>query len=393
MASLLKSLWWLPCLLVLGPGSATPPITGADEPKTHVLYLGAEFSVTWRGKTGRVIDVEGESLVIDVDGVRTPLRAATAQLPIRMTPTMKLDRGLAQMSEVQADSAFSEGNNPHRSSEQGAALAQSADAQADHALANLRDAQGMAGAADSDRVADQTMKAMLASAEQAYKDSAHAQSSTNNSPGGQAAGSATGHDAFLVSFEVAAPQALNRPYAMVFVRYFEQPGNPRSVRVRIFPLTLARVDERPRRYHLLRAGLPPGYELDRYAVHLFDAGREIATTTAAKRVELTSEEAFQYTLATHAAGPDESSPPLPARDFWPADLTARLAEGNRNRLVHVRVDQAGRPTGVFHDAEGRLPVTDTDIVALLPELRFLPALAKGKPVSGVCRVNLGPQAL
>jgi hypothetical protein len=370
------------------------PVT-ANEPKTHVLYLGADFSVVWKGKPRPVIDLEGESLVIDVDGVRTPLRTSSAQVPIQMKPVMKLSQGSAEVTGLQGGPVFSAENNPHRASEQGAMMAQDASAVADLASFNLRLTETALGANEQEQLGGSPDKqAALASAQQAVQDSRHAAGSTTHSPLGQSSGSATAFDALLVNFVVATPHVLDRPYAMVFVRYFEQPDNPQTARVRIFPMALARVDSKPRRYHLLRAGLPPGYQLDRYAVHLFEGGAEIAASTSARRVELTADEAFQFAVVGHLTDlKDRTQAPLPARDFWPADLAARLSEGNRNRLVYVRVNKDGLATGAYHDADGKLPVTDADIVALLPELRFLPALNQGKPGPGMCRVNLGERDL
>lgn len=366
----------------------------ADDAKTHVLYLGADFSVNWRGKAGRIVDVEQDtSLVLEVDGVRTHLRSASAGLAIQMEPKMKLGDDLATLVDVEGIAAFSAANNPHESSERGAAMAQDASALADLAALNLRNTEMSVGATDAERVADPSQRAHLGSAQQTYRDSLHANNAGPNTLVGQSAGD-VGHDAFRLSFTVATPRALRRPYAMVFVRYLEQPDNPKSARIRILPLTLTRVDAKPRRYHLLQAGLPRGYHLDRFSLHIFEDGAEIATTASSKRVALSLEEAFQYTLVTHLVDPGDATQPAgPAREFWPPDLTTRLDEANRDRLVYLRVNPDGHTNAAFHDEAGRLPISDADIIRLLPELRFLPALDKGKPVPAMCRVNLGLRAL
>jgi hypothetical protein len=130
--------------------------------------------------------------------------------------------------------------------------------------------------------------------------------------------------------------------------------------------------------------------LENFEVHLYDNGHEVSTSASAKRVELTTDEAFQYAVVEHLTDLRAATqPPQPARSFWPADLPARLAADNQNRLMYVRVDRHGGATGAFHDAVGKLPITDADIAALLPMLYFFPALDKGKAVSGMCQVNLG----
>jgi hypothetical protein len=342
-----------------------------------------------------VVDVEGDLLVVDIEGVRTPLRTPASELPIQMKPAMKLGRRAAEVSGLRGTPVFSADNHPHRASEQGAALAQDASAVADLANFNLRRTETALGATDLAQLGGSPdQQVALASAQQALRDSLHDAGSTTPLSATQPAGGASAFDALLVNFVVAAPRVLDRPYAMVFVRYLEQPGNSQTARVRIFPLLLARVDAKPRRFHLLRAGLPPGYELERCEVHLFERGREVPTNVSARQVAITTDEAFQYTLAGHLADlRTATQPPMPARDFWPADLEARLGEGNRNRLVFVRVEKNGEATGAFHDERGTLRIAEPEIESLLPDLRFFPALAKGKPVPGMCRVNLGDKPL
>lgn len=371
---------------------------GADAPKTHVLYLGADLAVQWRGELRPVQDAEANSFVLGVDGRRVTVPEFSANIQVRLESALKLSPLSATLDRVRGGPAYTEENNPHRGVEQAVGHAQDAAAVADLAAADLREQERAATRDRPDGSLNPQFKESYERAKQRYDDSIHALSQDINAPdqpvGRPVAASSGSQDAFSLSFDLSAPKPLARPYLVVAVRYLVPGEAAAGPRIAIFTQALPRTDGKPRRVHFFRGGFPPGYQLQRYQVHLYDGPREIPTTASAKRVELTAEEAFQYALAAHLADlRSATQPPLPARDFWPADLAARLGEENRNRLVFIRVDREGRPAGVFHDAESRLPVTDADITALLPELRFLPALEKGKPVAGVCRVNLGEQAL
>lgn len=366
------------------------------EPKTHVLYLGANAMVQWRGEERPLVAVRGDALVIEADGKPVPVSAQTRDLRIRLDPAVKLSRATATLTELQAERAYSAATHPDRQYETAAGLAQGAEAASDLALAEWRAIESAAtqvtpGSGRQPGSVDPDYAASLARAEQVYSDSLQAQRSAPNAAGRPVS---DGYDTFRLSFKVASSRPLSRPYLLAILRYRDEPGNAKSGRVQVYAQELPAVDATPRRVHLLRSGLPPGYELERYSLHLYEGTREIATTASAQRLELTTEEAFHYALVEHLAQlRSATQPPQPARDFWPAGLTARLQEENRNRFVWIGVDRVGRAAGVFHDEDGRLPVTDPDILEILPELRFLPALARGKAVPGVCRTNLGEQSL
>lgn len=390
---------WVLILLVGGAGPSGRPAStpAADEPKTHVLYLGADFSVSWQGESRPVVGVRREEFVLDVDGREVAVPGESANRQIRMDTVLKLAGLSAEVTRLKGEPGYTPENNPHRGSEQAMTMAQDASAASDVSLGQLRNLQIDATWARADGTVNPDLKGKLDEAQQNYTDSLHAQNATARATEGlvQAHPAGARHDAFILSCDFSAPRGLSRPYAIVVVHYLEQPGNPKTARVAVFPQALLRVDERPWRLRFFRGGLPPGYQLERFSVHLYDGGREVPTTVSSRRIDLTTADAFQYQLVNHLSDPErENLPaPMPARDFWPADLPARLAAENRNRILFVQVDKDGRAVGAFHDKEGTLRITDADVVSLLPELRFLPALKKGKPVPGLCQVSLGEQPL
>ncbi len=382
-----------PAVALLGLVSlaATPPVS--DAPKTHVMHLGADVSVVWKGKPRPVIDAHGNSFVIDVNGSRTTVPESSRDTQVRLESALKVDTWSATVSAVKSDLARSMDNNPHLASEAAAAQAQDAAAMSDIAAANFRQMERMATIGRADATANPALTAQLENARQMLDDSLSAQATHRNAPD-SARGMPSGindHDALALSFDLAAPRALAKPYLVLAVRY-QTPGNKGQVAV--FTQALPRIDESPRRVRFFRGGFPRGFELERCEIHLYEAGREIPTNVSSRRLELTADEAFQYALVEHLAAPDErTQAPAPAREFWPADLSTQLSAENHNRFIHVRVNKDGLPAGAFHDEAGKLPVTDADVLAVLPTLRFLPALAKGKPVPGMCRINLGANPL
>jgi hypothetical protein len=393
MMPLLRLLLPVLCACAVGPGAAAPP--AADPPKSHVLHLGATISVLWQGELRPVVDASGYSFVIEVNGKRITLPENDGQLQVRMDSTLKLSPWSATVERLTSVQLYTEENNPHRSIEAGVMRAQDAVAVADLAAMEMRALERLATLYRPGGNLNPALRQQLQAAEQRHTDSLHALGADINSPAGQPeriTGSAGQHryDAFSVSFDLASPRPLARPYAVGVVRYLDQTER----RIAVFPLALPRVDEKPRRVRMFRGGFPPGYQLERFDLHVYDGGREVATTVSSKRLELTREDAFQFALVEHLADPDKATqPPVPAREFWPADLPARLNADNLNRILFAQVDKHGHATGAFHDRAGKLRITDADIVALLPELRFLPALENGKPVPGVCQINLGDDPL
>jgi hypothetical protein len=72
----------------------------------------------------------------------------------------------------------------------------------------------------------------------------------------------------------------------------------------------------------------------------------------------------------------------------PADLPSRLTGGQFTQTFFVAVSKDGLPGQVFSDESCSQRVDDPYILSVIKDLRFRPALDKGRAVDGVARLNL-----
>jgi hypothetical protein len=185
---------------------------------------------------------------------------------------------------------------------------------------------------------------------------------------------------------------LATPYAVIFMRFLTEKDRPDTANIWVYAEKLPDIGEHPRHITILRGGFPPGYHIDSHHVHLYEGTAEIATSVSRKQVALTTDEAFQFSVIQHINGNrDRTKGPTKAGFFWPGDLASRLLPDKLRRTIYVRVGKLGQVHGIFEDEACQQPVGDPDIAQLAPELRFFPALDKGKPVEGIAAVTLGPR--
>jgi hypothetical protein len=121
-------------------------------------------------------------------------------------------------------------------------------------------------------------------------------------------------------------------------------------------------------------------------VRLYNNGQEIATNIAPRRVALDRDEAFEYMLidhlSRHKGATLEATPAM-----------GRLNEGTKSRLnieqlkhvYFVKVSPEGRAVAAFRDPACSQPVDDT-VADVIGNVRFYPALDKGKATEGVARL-------
>lgn len=378
---------------------AATPLLG----KTHTLYMGADIGIEWKGGVHRIQDVAGDSFVIHVDGEQVVIPTFKRKLYMKIDDTLKVTRASVTIDNFRADRAYTPENDPRRKFHEAASMASGAAAESDMAVANMVQAEQTLGrvtalAANnpmldlSSEVAHAQRNASLAAVQ--FNSSVLGMSNNLNSPAYHAANlqeelAMELFDAFEVSFDISTQQRFEKPYVILVVRYREEPNRPDTARNWVYGQVLPDLSERPRRVRLLRGGFPPGYHIENYHLHIYDQGVEIASNIARKRVELSSEEAFQFSVIEYIARHrDATLRPMPVKSLVPPDLPVRLAADQINRAVFVKVGKDGLPAAVFEDEGCRKKVGDSELEAALLELRFNPALEKGKPVEGVAHVAL-----
>jgi hypothetical protein len=157
----------------------------------------------------------------------------------------------------------------------------------------------------------------------------------------------------------------------------------------VYAQALDPIDAHPSRVEFTETGYPPEYELQDFQFHLYDEGREVATSISDKRVDMTRDEAFEYVkmeyISVHRS---DTLPPTAVMGHLPADLPTKIAIGKYSDTFYVEVTKQGHPGELFADDACTRKIDDPYLQATVGGLLFKPALAHGRPVNGIAAVNL-----
>lgn len=393
----------LPATVVLLIASSLPMFgaTDANGTKTHTLFMGVDLAVE-RGSTFRKVrDVHAGAFILQVNGQPVSVPTRSDNLKLKIEHSLKLAEGEATLLDLKGDRAYTPSNDPTRKFMRSASMAMAADAQNDVgqkgvtvandslAFAYLTGDAGIIAAAE-DRLAT--------SVDNLITDELASRSSINN-PGTHAMTLSEElaqemFDAMAISFSISSPVPLEKPYVVIITRFREKDSKPGTAREWIYARALDAIESGPQFVQALQGGFPPGFILEKYHVHLFNEGREIATNVSPKRVELTAEEAFEYVKLQYvAAHKGATLPPTPAIARLPADMHSRLSGGQFNRTYYVKVGEDGTAGEAFLDADCSQKLDDPYVASLVQKIRFKPALENGKPVAGLAPLRLNKLSL
>jgi hypothetical protein len=381
--------------LSIGLAAPAQPKPDRGGEATHTLYMGADVSVKRGDKMYLVRDVVGSSFVIDVDGrtVQVPMREGDVSLKI--SENLKLEEGLIPIENLKGERAYTPQNDPNRRFRAQAASGMVADAGSDAAVSRLRDAQEtqalLTNALPQIREA---AAANAASAAAAIEPSFANTSGDLNNTGYYAARLQTElaqqlFDAMEVTFDVVAPTPLRSPYVIVITRFHEKGAKPGESRSWVLAKALEPLDGAPRKVRVFQGGMPPGYEIEKFDVHLYQAGREYPTSVSPKHVALSRQEAFEYlNIQYMSAHKGATLPPKRALASLSPELRTRLDHGELADTYFLKIQKDGQPVGIFVNEACSQAASDPQLQALARELRFHPALEKGKPVEAVVKLRL-----
>lgn len=398
---------------ILALAAVVAPLSAAsdDGAKTHTLFMGADISVGKGKELYPVKDVVGSSWIVDVHGNDQSISTKEGPLNIRVLPSLKLTEASATVANLKSEKGYTFENDP--TTRQTRALAHAADlnagyqaslsqtqasvVQAQNAATSLRSASGVSGdafnaahapgsaagyafATGHQTPSDVTTPGMVQSINQA--------ASSAGSDLEMPAGSAGGFDAMDVAFDVSSERPLNNPYLVTVTRFHPNGTGPGVVQNMVYSKALDPIGTQPTHVHLVEGGFPGGFEVVDFQVHLYDRGQEIATTVSPKRVPLTRDEAFEYVkMEYEGAHKADTLPAVAVMGRLPPDLPARLAEGKYGGTYYARVSKEGIAGEVFLDAACTRRVADPYLESLVKDIRFKPALAKGKPVDSVAPLS------
>ena len=416
----------------------TAATADANQPKPLTLFMGSDISVGQGKKYYKVADVSGTSFVIEVGGEKTlvPMWGG-GQHELKIAPTLKLPDVSATVTGFKCDRAYTPGRDPVmqrqiRSMEVSAAIGDGASLAEGRYISSMNGAntvgfappQGVSAgeARQSANVADTAYKNAVASgvtgpalggyaaaagradadaqnlerAEASMNAQQMAEFEMNSSVAAGSSGRLQADvdlakklfDAVAVDFEISSAVPLKQPFVVLIVRYREKEADPGTARNMVYARALNEIGVKPQKIHILKGGLPPGYMLEKYQIHLYNAGREIASDVAPQRVPLTRDDAFAYMkieyLSTHKGGTLTTVPALGKLD---QGVRSTLTEPQLNTVYFVKVTKEGLPVAAFTDEVCSQPV-ETVVGTVVNGVRFYPALDKGKPVEGVARLVL-----
>jgi len=381
--------------MVLASLSSGAPAGAEAEARTHTLFMGADFDVQSNKVFHRVRDVSGGSFVIKVNGEEVLVPMNQAPVEFRIQQSLKLTEHSATIGDLKGERAYSPANDPVKKfvHEQpgGASHLQSSQAAMGSTMAQRDLGIAKSSGSPANIVAQVQQQANSASA--SYSSALSAEGSDFNNVGSCSAKlqeelAKKLFDAMDVTFEVASPQPLNSPYVVIVAQYRERDERPGIAHNWIYARTLEPIDSKPRKVRLLQGGLPPGFELLNFKLHLYDRGQELATNVADKRVPLTRDEAFLYLKIDYVSSHKEATlPPTAAMGKLPADLRSRLTSAQFAHTFFVKVSKDGLPGEVFLDEACAQKADDSYLLSVIRDIRFNPALDKGRAVDGVARLN------
>jgi hypothetical protein len=391
---------WLPGLMLAilpRPVAAAPADTPA-EPKTLTLFMGADVFVQKDKEFRRVEDVVGGSFVVKVKGKEVGIPTEAPDINLKADRSLKITATSVTIGDLKAVRGYTPGNDPvmkfaaasndaqAMQGDVGALLSRMVNAK-DSAARDAGSAHPLGGAGVD-----------LAAATRNYNKS----SAAANASIGMVA-SANGamqdelaeemYDALDVEFDVASNKTFSRPYVVVMLQYHEKGARPGDTHHALYAMALRRLDSEPQSVRIHKTGFPRGFEVEKYQLHIYDGGREAASNLAENQARLTRTEAFTYLLldyeGTHKGA---TLPAAPALGRLNPEERTRLTPDQFGITYRVQVAKDGLPGAAFTDA-GLSNPAEPAVAALIANVRFYPALDKGKPVEGVAELQFGRLAL
>ncbi len=371
------------------PGAFAAEPDASAEAKTYALFVGADISIAQNKETHRVVNVAGDSFVIKINEYETkvPMKGALAKLQI--VKSLKITEKNANISNFKSERSYTPENDPLKRQQDVAILAQSASQVASENARDLEYRRMRSAGESASTGRPDPYKGAPDVQPSSVESFANFESLASNISDSLSV-DMEAFDAMDVSFEVSAEKILHHPYVVIVTRHNDPKDAQSNVsRNAVFIRSLHDIDRNTRKVSFKQGGFPPGFKLESCQIHLYDERDEIATTVSPKRVALTSNEAFQYLMIQHVgAHKGATLPPTPAMGKLPTDLPARLANGEFKRTYYVKVSESGETGETYLDEACQQRVEDSYLDSVMKKIRFIPALLKGRPVSGVAQLNL-----
>jgi len=382
------------------------------EPKTHVLFMGADLSVQREKKYYRVEDVVGSEFVIRINRKEVYVPTRLRSTDIKVDNDLKLTGAVVELAGLESGPSYTPGNDPRLKFQResgaagGAAAVQdlaygemlSASLSAGMASATAANNAGGFGAAQTQAAADAAQARLDLANRQLdasgqmmmqdrYNTGTHAETMAKELAEGN-------YDAVEASFKISSPVELTDPYMVVLFKVLEHDAKPGNEGMLIYAKSLDPITPKPHYIRVREGGMPKGFKFVECQVHIYNRGKEVATNVSPKRVELTRDEARQYILIEHLGANKGATVPAATAPggLRPGDRD-RLTVEQQGRTCYVKVSPEGTLLSAYADEACSIQLEDPVMTEVLGEIFYKPALVKGKPVEGVARVRLSDQSL
>ena len=371
----------------------------ADPGNSPTMFMGLDLSVPYQKKNLPIIDVSDDAMLVSSEAKLLRVPTSERNFRLHVKHTLKVSDGAATVDKLTIEPGFSPGKDPHRKFEAAAGGAGSVGAMVDLASVGMRGAEmayaaasgivnsgAFAPGAESAQAAasaamEQATSSMVAATQSAFSDQFQTSTYAQKLQDELAEGN---FDALDVAFTVTSPEELSAPWIAVLMKYRLRDRAQEDVKTWIVTKALAPIGPRTTQVRFKQTGLPVGFVLDSYQVHLYNKGVEIATTEAPMRTVVSAEEAFQFRVIDYISSHENATlPAAPADGEVSATLRTHLTTQYANKPVYVKVLPTGRAERAYSDKTCKTPLNDAELESILKVVRFNPALDKGKPVRGV----------
>lgn len=385
------------------PAGGAEPAAPSSAGARYVLFMGSDLAVQQGRKFHTVEDVDGSEFVITVGGKKRFVRTRLQANHLKVERELKLAPISVRLDELQGGPGYTPANDPRHKFNARSGAASGATAANNLANYNVTEisntlAQAKSGAIVWQERIDQ-LEGELSRQQDQQAESGYQLGTDYGSVGTMANAlelelAEGNYDLVDVSFKVSSPVPLDDPYMVVLVEFQPRGAKPGETSTLIHAKALDPIGPDPKYIRIREGGMPVGFKYLRHEVHIYNRGKEVATSESSKRVELSADEARQYLLIEHlAANKDATLPPQPVVGSLPMTVRNRLSPDQLNRVCYAKVSKEGLLLGLYADESASLPLADEMLAEAFADALFKPAVAKGKPMDGLVRVRLAELTL
>jgi hypothetical protein len=195
-----------------------------------------------------------------------------------------------------------------------------------------------------------------------------------------------------LTFNLSSPEPIDNAYIVIVANYgdADKPGKGlQQISVQNFD----QLGTQPRAVKMSHAATMNGMPFERFDIGLYANGVEVATNLSARRIPLTSDEAYQFFLIEYLTKhKGETRSPTPILMTSRSEFRRELGQVEMDEVIYAKVDKSGSTLSLSPDKAGskKLPAP---LEVALQGVRFMPALENGTPVDGDLKLKVADLAL